>query len=233
MAARRRTTADIGEQRPGIAVDARGGGIIDPSENVKELSEASNKRQDDLRAASEILLESKAKCLEEKLTIISKNIESLANLRASYEEKLSIAESKRIDAIRAVDVNAVSVASQRAGDQANVLASQVVQTAETLRNLVSTTAATVQQGFQSITTALSTRITTLEQAQYKGEGQSGVRDPAISDALEKMQAAILNLGSSRDKTEAHTAGVSATTTMLIAVGAAMVPIAVMLVSKFM
>ncbi|HXE51261.1 MAG TPA: hypothetical protein VN663_22980 [Ramlibacter sp.] len=37
--------------RPGIGVDARGGQVIDPTENVKALSEAANKRQDDLRTA--------------------------------------------------------------------------------------------------------------------------------------------------------------------------------------
>jgi hypothetical protein len=35
--------------RPGIGVDARGGQVIDPTENVKALNAAEAKRQDDLR----------------------------------------------------------------------------------------------------------------------------------------------------------------------------------------
>lgn len=221
-----------GEQRPGIAVDAKGGGVVDPSQNVKELSEASNKRQDDLRAASDVLFESKAKCLEEKLTLIVKHVNDISLLRADYTEKLSIAESKRIDAIRSVDVNAVSVAAQRSADQATVLAAQVATSAETLRNLVATTAAAVQQGFQSITTALSTRITTLEQAQYKGEGQSGVRDPAITDALSKMQDAILNLAASRDAAAGQSKGISTMTGLLIALGGLAIA-AVTMAAKFL
>lgn len=35
--------------RPGIGVDARGGAVVDPTENVKALNAAEAKRQDDLR----------------------------------------------------------------------------------------------------------------------------------------------------------------------------------------
>jgi len=37
------------ENRAGIGVDARGGAVIDPTENVKALNAAEAKRQDDLR----------------------------------------------------------------------------------------------------------------------------------------------------------------------------------------
>lgn len=39
------------EQRPGVAVDARGGAVIDPTRNVLDLVGAAIKRQDDLREA--------------------------------------------------------------------------------------------------------------------------------------------------------------------------------------
>jgi hypothetical protein len=37
------------EQRPGVAVDSRGGQVIDPTRNVLDLVQAAIKRQDDLR----------------------------------------------------------------------------------------------------------------------------------------------------------------------------------------
>lgn len=39
------------EQRPGVAIDSRGGAVIDPTRNVLDLVEAAIRRQDDLRAA--------------------------------------------------------------------------------------------------------------------------------------------------------------------------------------
>lgn len=39
------------EQRPGIGIDARGGGVIDPTKNVLDLVTAAIRRQDDLRDA--------------------------------------------------------------------------------------------------------------------------------------------------------------------------------------
>lgn len=80
---------------------------IDPTQNVKELVALEMRRQDDLRDAE------------------ARRVDDLMELRADYDAQLRIAEAKRIDAIRAVDVNAVSVASERANQQASVLANQV------------------------------------------------------------------------------------------------------------
>lgn len=154
----------------------------DPSENVEALSLASNKRQDDLRDANNKLVDCRFDCLKEMMELHvchlkemnraeSRRVDEQAQLRSDYAIRLSDAEAKRIDAIRAVDVNAVSVDRAKASDQATVLAGQVSSTAEALRNLVATTANTIAQSNQAANAALSTRITTLEQAQYKGEGK--------------------------------------------------------------
>lgn len=172
---------------------------IDPSENVKALSEAANKRQDDLREASERLVAARLTGLEELTLLRAVHVQEIAaaesqrvneqlSLRASYEERLAQAEAKRIDAIRAVDVNAVSVASQRAADQATVLATQVQQSAEALRTLVASTAATNAQAQQQANAGLSTRITTLEQVQYEGKGKQAFQDPAIAQVLAEVKS---------------------------------------------
>src|ERR1017187_8731470 len=90
----------------------------DPTINVRELFELTNDRIDGLMNAEHIRL-------NEQMT-----------LRAEHTAQLTLAEAKRIDAIRAVDVGAVSVANERANAQAAVLASQVSTSAETLRALV-------------------------------------------------------------------------------------------------
>jgi hypothetical protein len=172
----------------GKGVDARGGPVIDPTENVKALSEAANKRQDDLRDASERLQSALREAQERLNHLRYDHLKELQALRADYDSRLLIAEAKRIDAIRAVDVSAVAVASTRANDQALVLATQVSQSAEALRNLVATTASTAATSLQQVVNALSTRLTALEQAGYQAAGKQTLQDPAFIALLNKVEA---------------------------------------------
>jgi|ERR1019366_5396792 hypothetical protein len=187
-----------GDTQPGIGVDAGGRGVIDPSTNVKALNEAATRRQDDLREASEKLVQARIdgleklselrdSCAKEMRDAEGKRVDGEAKLRAEYADRLSNAEAKRIDAIRLVDVNAVAVASQRASDQATVLANQVAQSAEALRSLVASTANTVAQSQQTLANTLSTRITTLEQAGYQAQGKQTFQDPAFVELLREVK----------------------------------------------
>jgi len=174
------------------------GQIIDPTKNVLDLVRSAIIRQDDLRDANEKLTRAMLDGVE-KIAVLrashsaelteaeSKRLDEVARLRADYTTQLSLAEAKRIDAIRAVDVNAVAVASQRAADQAGVLASQVSSSAEALRALVASTAATVATSLQQATTSLSARLTTLEQASYQSQGKQSYADPAFVELLSEVK----------------------------------------------
>lgn len=151
---------------------------IDPTNNVKDLVQEVVIRVDMLREADRRLFESEMKCVKDQM-----------ELRAFYAEKLEIAEAKRIDAIRAVDVNAVAIANQRATDQAAVLAAQVAASADTLRVLVSQTAAANKQQLDQITQQLSDRISTVERFQYEGKGLSGNIPPAVADRISQLEEA--------------------------------------------
>jgi hypothetical protein len=158
--------------------------LIDPTENVKKLFEAGMQRQDDLRAAE-------AKRQDDLMSQRAAHDKEVAELR----EKLVMAEAKRIDAIRAVDVAAVGTASERASQQAQVLANQVASSAETLRTLVASTAATVAQSLSQVSGALAERIAVLEKSQYEAKGGIGTV-PAWAGGL--MEAvATLQKGSQR------------------------------------
>lgn len=124
------------------------------------------KRIDDLIAAAVMRM-------TEKIDSVALRLDSMSALRASHIEQLALAEAKRIDAIRAVDVNAVSIANERATQQAVVLANQVAASADALRTLVSTTANTVATQLQQLQTQLSDRISALERSQYTTSGSSG------------------------------------------------------------
>lgn len=183
--ARTARRAKIGEQ-PGVGIDAYGGKVVDPTANVIALVQSESKRHDELRAAdqkrADELRGSDTKRLDDLRAAESRRVDEQANIRAHFQEQLALAEANRINAIRAVDVAAVATASERAGQQAQVLAAQVLQSADTLRGLVATTASAQAATLQTITTTLTDRIASLEKAQYENKGIAGVRDPAI-DAL--------------------------------------------------
>lgn len=145
---------------------------IDPTANVLQLVEAAVKRIDDLQAAE------------------IKHINEKVEIHISYMKELSLAESKRLDAIRSVDVGAVAIASERAAATASVLANQVTQSAETLRTLVASTAASVATNLAQVSTQLTDRLALLEKKQYENQGKSSVTEPQIDALMKKMDSVI-------------------------------------------
>jgi hypothetical protein len=133
---------------PGPGVDAEGRPVIDPTQNVLDLVDAAIRRQDDLREAE------------------SRHVREVAALHVSYGEKLRLvetelrtAESRRIDAIRAVDVAAV----QRTAEVAGV-------TAETLRANVAATATAAATALANALEPILKSIADLQRAQYETQG---------------------------------------------------------------
>ena len=123
------------------------------------------------------LLEIEVKRIDGNMHAETQRINEQMQIRTENSIQLGVAEAKRIDAIRAVDVNAVSVASERANAQAAVLATQVASSAEALRALVAATAATQATQLGTLTTQLTDRLTALEKSQYENKGNSsGLRD---------------------------------------------------------
>jgi len=163
-----------------------GVGTVDPTSNVRELVAAETKRQDDLRVASERRQDELRQASELRL-------DEVAEIRAIHARELNEAETKRIDAIRAVDVAAVSIAAERTSASATVLANQVAQSAETLRALVATTAAASASATAASFGQLSDRITLLERTSYEGSGKSAVTDPAMAKMLVALEQIQLNI----------------------------------------
>lgn len=183
----------------------------DPTLNVSNLLKEAVKRIDDVTGVQD-------ERLDEKIENEKTHIREILTLRADYDEKLRDAEAKRIDAIRAVDVNAVSVASERATQSASVLATQVTASAETLRALVATQATTTATQLTQIITPITDRLALLEKAQYEGTGKSGVTDPIFTKLNDKIE--------SLDKTDSENVGKGIGTKELLAYIAAAIGIAV-------
>src|ERR1035437_7415708 len=118
------------------------------------------------------------KRLDERIDALANQIEAIAQridaelkLRSEHAGQLSIAEAKRIDAIRSVDIPAVAMANERAVASAVVLAAQVASSAETLRTLVAQTAQTVAGQLATMSSAINDRISALEKTQYTSSGK--------------------------------------------------------------
>ena len=133
---------------PGPGVDTLGQAVIDPTENVKDLAAADRRRADDLRDDDRRYLFVELRHVEEK-----------AQMRAEHAAELRIAESRRIDAIRAVDVGA-----------ATILANQVRDAAETLRLQVETARVAQAGERDAALQPVLARLAELERRQYEQAG---------------------------------------------------------------
>jgi hypothetical protein len=187
------TDGKNGTTPSGLPVDKTGGPTVDPTRNVLDLVGAAVKRLDDLREtdarASSSLSDLALKRLDDLRAAESRRVDEELKMRSDFDEKLSLAEASRINAIRAVDVNAVAVASERATQQATVLANQVTASADNLRTLVATSAATLAEQQRNSTTQINDRLSALEKTQYESKGRSNVADPQLernNALLEKL-----------------------------------------------
>ena len=140
----------------------------------------------------------------------------------STSQRERAAETERINALRAVDVQAVSIANDRAIKQAEVLATQVAQSAEALRILVAQTASTIAVQLAQVTNQLIERIAALEKARYEDVGKDKTTDlmPA------QVQAIQTALAESRGKQ-----GISVQ--LVIAIAIAFIGIAVFIIETFL
>src|SRR4029077_2125896 len=112
-------------QSTGPSTDAYGVPVIDPTANVLALVEAAVGRLDDLRESDAVSARENLALRAEVLRVQIDGIKDIVALRADYEEKLRRGESQPIDAIRAVDVEAIARAQVVAQTAAGTLAAQV------------------------------------------------------------------------------------------------------------
>ena len=137
----------------GPATDKLNDPVIDPTKNVLDLVAAAIARQDDLR------------------NLESRWIRRSATTQAKHSKALRKAETKRINAIRAVDVAAVQRASEVAAVQASALAAQVTASAEALRTQVAATATAGTIALGAALEPMQKDIQDLRRAQYEAQGQ--------------------------------------------------------------
>jgi uncharacterized protein YeaO (DUF488 family) len=142
---------------------------IDPTENVKALVTLNIAHSRELAAAE------------------SKRLDDIRTVTSTYEKELRDAEAKRLDSIRAVDSIAVGIAAERSVQQAATLAAQVATSADTLRNLVASTAQASATALQQVLTPLTERLAVVERSIFEGRGKSEVVDPLMQSMLHELK----------------------------------------------
>lgn len=213
-------TSGIDEERngrSGLGIDHFDNPVIDPTANVIALTDAANRRQDDLRELNDRLLAAHVLRLDAAID----NLKEVGELRASHAREMANAESNRLNSIRQVDVLAVSTAADRAQAAIQALAAVTTQNAENLRNALSATAATIAQQTAGTVNAITERLSALEKSSYEGKGKQAVSDPQIAELVIEMKS----LRESRSSVSGKSEGISSTwgivivvVTMLIGMG---------------
>jgi hypothetical protein len=168
---------------PGVGLDAYGGRLIDPTENVKALAAASAERQDDLRDLNDRRIDAEIRiigvevsALRREIQLRSEHHDRLQNITTGYEEKLRHAESGRIDSIRQVDREEVAKTAAAANRAIETLAQVANTTAETLRNQHAAGMAEVNK-----------RLSALEVSSSEGRGKQTVADPMIAQLVAEVR----------------------------------------------
>lgn len=123
--------------------DRSGGPVVDPTANVIALIEAATARQDDLREETTKRIDAGLIHQQELAKVRDECARDMADIRERHSKEIRTLESDRLDKIRQVDVLAGNTASDRSLIAIQTLATSQAAAAETLRSMVTTTAATI------------------------------------------------------------------------------------------
>lgn len=172
---------------------------MDPTENVKDLSEALSQRQDDLRTLTKELFDKQVEQVKEIAAIRAAHQTAMDALRDAHARETSTSEAARLNSIRQVDREEVAKTAVTNQTATTALASQTSILAETLRTQVSTVAGAAEARASAVATAgenrlnqfsadVIKRLSALELSFSEGRGKQAVVDPQVTEMLMEMRA---------------------------------------------
>src|ERR1700686_24724 len=156
--------------QPGIPVDYRGGGTIDPTKNVGDLVRALEVSMGKELGALEKIMNEKVSGLKELTKATAENV-------VAFQTAQRDAETRRID----------ELAETRQEFQ-NTIRDMLAESVRTTSTLVSTQLVQIQATFE-------TRVSKLEAGAFTAAGRGSAQDPQTADALSRMGAGIPPLSS--------------------------------------
>lgn len=195
------------KEPPGAAVDSEGRAVIDPTENVKALSEAAAKRQDDLREASDKFNMAEIAHVKEMAVLRAGHSAEMGELRDKYQAKIQSAETDRLNSIRQVDREEVAKTAVAANTAIQTLAKQTTDLQQTLAKQVTDTAAAQETRYSAQSSDYNKRLSALELSSSEGRGKATVSDPQMDKLTALVEVLARNQASGTGKSEG--VGVSA------------------------
>ncbi len=173
---------------------------VDPTENVKSLSEAANKRQDDLRDALGILqvarnetLTARVDAAERIMQIRKEHSDEIGSLIKQHGDEMSAAHAANDRAMHAADQ-----------DTMNELRTSITTGIESLRSALGVTAARIESANLERFNQLSERLRELERSYSEAKGAERVSDPMMSTLIVEVK-----------KLSESKAGISMTTIVIV------------------
>ena len=170
----------------GLGVDSAGGPVVDPTKNVLDLVEAESRRQDDLRSKDKEISDIKHTHSEIIDKLRAEHNATVGQLREGFQEKISHAESGRLDSIRQVDREEVAKTAVTANTAILALAKQTTDLQTTLQKQTADIAIAVEQRQSAYSSETNKRLSALELSSSEGKGKQQVSDPA----MERMAAVV-------------------------------------------
>lgn len=149
----------------------------DPTENVKALSAASSRRLDDLHAA-----------LKELVLCEIRSVREIVARDATHAREVRELETARLRAIRDVDIGNQTVAAERSHAAILALERTTLASAQTLRDVVETSARALATQTAAAMSTVEQRIAALEKASYEGKGKESQTDPMLARLAEAVES---------------------------------------------
>ena len=171
---------------PGLGIDAYGGAVIDPTENVKALMEASIKSLSREAALQKELADEKIRAQD-----------VIANLRAAHGKETREYDNDRWDKIRTIDMANAQATAKQILDAVNTYSTAQERIAQTLAKQVTDTAAAQEARNSAQYSDVTKRLQAVELSLSKGEGKSGGVDQSwkVLVAIVGLVATLLVIGS--------------------------------------
>jgi hypothetical protein len=164
---------------PGIGVDAQGGPVVDPTENVRQLVLAESKYQDAMRSAE-------ARYQNDMRLSESRRLDDLAELRVKYEARISevlTVQVKTTSELISTQLDKVTTAlGQQITSSVNSLLERIGQL-ERFRWEVGGKTSVQDPALSAAMSQMATAITALQVARDNGEGRTTGRSEMVAWAV--------------------------------------------------
>jgi hypothetical protein len=194
----------------GLGVDATGGPVVDPTENVKSLVLAEKEHHKEIR------------------DLLATHDREIRTAEARYQDDMRAAESAKRDALAAMkaanDALLFSINADAVKTTSELISTQLTKVTDSLSAQIGALTKSFGDQLNASINALSERLREQERFRYEQAGKTSVTDPSTAEALKRIaelrETGKISEGESagRMRVLAVAVGVSSVLSFLVAAG---------------